>query len=156
MHISELKKSNYLKKEDCGPNGILVTVKGVVEENIAKEGAPEEFKWCLHIEEHEKPMVLNSTNGQLIAVILGSENSDDWIGKRIVLYNEPGVTNLQGKVVGGIRVRAPRGRAAQVNAVPKPVPAAAPKPMPKPESVMGPAAAPCDESGEVADQDVPF
>jgi hypothetical protein len=110
--VGTLKKSAFLKKEDCGPNGILVTIKSVIEENVAKDGAPEEYKWCLHLHEAEKPMVLNSTKGELIAAITGKRNTDDWPGSKIVLYNDPAIT-FQGKLTGGIRVRAPRGKAAQ-------------------------------------------
>lgn len=112
MHVNQLAKSNYLKKEDCGPNGILVTIKELTEENIARDGAPEELKWCLHFHESEKPLVLNPTNGQLIAAITGKNDTDEWPGLKIVLYNEPSVT-FGGKITGGIRIRAPRGKAAQ-------------------------------------------
>lgn len=103
MHISELKESKFLKKEECDPP-ILVTIREVTQENIAKEGAPQELKWCVHFEETEKPLVLNSTNGQLIAKALGSEESDDWAGQKVVLYHDPNVS-FGGKIVGGIRVR---------------------------------------------------
>jgi hypothetical protein len=106
MHISSLKNSNFLKKEDCDPP-VLVTISSVTQENVAKEGAPQELKWCLHLEEFDKPMVLNSTNGQLIARITGSEETDDWNGHRVVLYHDPSVS-FGGKIIGGIRVRAPK------------------------------------------------
>jgi hypothetical protein len=107
MHINQLKESNYLKKEDCDPP-ILVTIKGdLTQENVAMEGKPEDLKWAIHFKEVDKPMILNSTNGQLIAMATGSENSEDWDGKVIVLYNDPNVS-FQGKLVGGIRVRAPK------------------------------------------------
>ena len=143
MNVSELKKSNFLKKDDVG-NGALVTIAAVTEENIAKEGAPQEMKWCLHVEEFDKPMVLNSTNGQLIAQITKSEESDNWIGQKVVLYSDPSIT-YGGKLVGGIRVRAPRGAAAKpapVTVVGKVVQQPA-KPALRPEELD-------------ADQDTPF
>lgn len=66
------------------------------------------MRWALHFRELDKPMILNSTNGQIIAKITGSEESDDWDGKQIVLYHDPNVS-FGGKLVGGIRVRAPKG-----------------------------------------------
>ena len=105
MHISALRESNYLQKHDVDPP-VLVTIKGdLKQENLAMEGKPEELKWVLFFREFEKGLVLNSTNGQLIAMATGSENSEDWNGKQIVLYNDPNVS-FQGKLVGGIRVRA--------------------------------------------------
>jgi hypothetical protein len=106
MNVNELKSSKFLKRTDVG-DGMLVTIASVAQENVAKEGAPEELKWCMHFEEVDKPMVLNSTNGAIIAKYTGSDDSDGWIGKKIVLYDDPNVS-FGGKLVGGIRVRAPR------------------------------------------------
>lgn len=144
MHINQLKDSKYLKKEDCGL-GILVTIKGLTQENIAMEGQPQEMVWLLHFMENVKPMVFKSTNQQLTAQAVGSEETDDWVGKKIVLYNDPSVT-MSGKLTGGIRVRAPRNQAVKPPAVQ--VQATAPTPI---VPVRGPAA-----EGGVADEDIPF
>jgi hypothetical protein len=106
MNVSELKVSKFLRKEDCDP-AILVTIEGVHQENVAKDGAPEEMKWVMRLKETEKPLVLNSTNGQIIAQITGSPESDAWTGTKIVLYHDPSIS-FGGKLVGGVRVRAPR------------------------------------------------
>lgn len=117
-NISVLKTSNFLKKEDCDPPALL-TIDHVSQENVAKEGAQEEFKWCIHFKEVEKPMVLNSTNAQIIAKITGSDETEDWAGHKIVLYHDPGVS-FGGKLVGGIRCRAPRGPANAAKPVTQP------------------------------------
>lgn len=140
MHINQLKESKFLKKEDCDPP-ILVTMKGLSEENMAMEGQPPEMRWCLHFQENIKPMTLNSTNAQLIAQITKSEETDNWPGQKIVLYSDPSIS-FGGKLVGGIRVRAPR------NQPPKPAPAPAPQPT---EPVRGPAT-----EGGVEDSEIPF
>lgn len=105
-NISTMKASRFLKRDDVG-KGTLVTIDSVSQENIAKEGAPEELKWCVHFREIDKPMVANFTNLQLIARACGSEESEDWEGKQVVLYDDPNVS-FGGKLVGGIRVRAPK------------------------------------------------
>ena len=134
MHISALKQSKFLTRNDVG-SGVLVTIRDVFQDNVAKEGAPEEMKWCLSFVEIEKPMVLNSTNGQLIAQITKSEETDTRPGHKIVLYDDPTVS-FGGKLVGGIRVRAPRGQAAKaIAAQPKPAPAPAPQPEASDDSV---------------------
>jgi len=130
---SEMRESKFLKKEDVG-KGALMTVEGCKQFNVAKEGADPEYKWCLSFAESEKPLVLNSTNIQLCEVIFGSDDTDGWIGKRIVLYTDPNVS-FQGKLVGGIRVRAP-----------KPSVAAA-KPTPPPQAPV---------ESELTDDDIPF
>lgn len=106
MNVNDLKKSKFLTKNDVMPP-VLVTIESVEEVNVAKEGADPEMRWTLIFKEMEKPLVLNSTNGQIIAALVGSEESDDWIGHKIVLYNEPTVS-FGGKITGGIRVRAPK------------------------------------------------
>lgn len=119
MKVSELKSSRFLKKEDVG-DGTTVTISHVSQENVAQEGAPQELKWCLHFEETDKPLVLNSTNGQIIAKITGSDDSDGWGGKKIELYNDPSV-GFGGKLIGGIRVRPVRGNGnGNINKGPSP------------------------------------
>ena len=109
-HINEMKgPSKYLSKEDVG-RGALVTVKGIEQRNVAREGDSPEFRWLMHFMEGNKPLVLNSTNIQLTARICGSENTDDWTGKQLVLYTDPNVS-YAGKLVGGIRIRAPKPQA---------------------------------------------
>jgi hypothetical protein len=115
-NINDLKQSKFLKKEDVTPP-ILVTIRGFDQMNVSGEGAPPEEKWVLHFNETEKPLVLNPTNGQLIARITGSEDFEGWIGKRIVLFNDPNVS-YAGKLTGGVRARAPK----QAAVAPKPVP----------------------------------
>lgn len=123
-HINQLKESKFLKKEDCG-RGVLVTIQDCQQVNVAKEGAEPELKWCLYFEETEKPMVLNSTNAQIIAKVCNSEHTEQWVGHKVVLYEDPNIS-FGGKIVGGIRARAPKP-AATTQA---PAPAQAPKPSP--------------------------
>lgn len=121
---SDMRESKFLKKEDVGA-GSLMTVDSCAQFNVAKEGAPPENKWCLTFSESDKPLVLNSTNIQLCEQMFGSDDTDGWIGKKIVLYTDPSVM-YAGKIVGGIRVRAPKkATPASVVAVPPP-PASAP------------------------------
>jgi len=129
--ISEMRESKFLKKEDVG-RGALGTIERCSQMNVAMEGAGQELKWCLSFTDIDKPLVLNGTNIQLCAQICGSEDTDHWIGKRIVLYTDPTVM-YAGKMVGGIRVRAPK--------------ASAPPPPPPPPVATGP---------ELTDDDIPF
>jgi hypothetical protein len=117
---SEMRgEGKFIGKDDVG-RGALLTIAGCVKKNTAQEGAPPEQKWCLLFHEIEKPLVLNVTNTQTCELILGSDNTDDWIGKRIVLYVDPTVM-YAGKVQGGIRVRAPKPTAPAPVVVASPV-----------------------------------
>lgn len=115
---SEMRESKFLKKEDVG-RGALVTIASCVKKNVAAEGADPEQKWCLTFQELDKPLVLNVTNTMTLEQILGSDDTDHWIGKRVVLYIDPNVM-YAGQIKGGIRVRAPKPTA------PPPVPVSAP------------------------------
>jgi hypothetical protein len=112
--IHEMMDSKFLKKEDVGA-GALMTVEGCAQHNVAKQGAEPEMKWCLSFEESDKPLVLNSTNIQLCQRVFSSDDTDEWVGKKIVLYTDPNVS-YAGKVVGGIRVRAPKAKPVAVPA----------------------------------------
>lgn len=98
--IHQMIESKFLKKEDAG-DGILVTIRNVKQHNVGKDDSPE-LKWCAEFDEC-KPLVLNSTNLALIEKALNSDDSDDWIGKKIVLFNDENVS-FGGQVTGGVRV----------------------------------------------------
>lgn len=148
--ISDLKQSKFLTKADVIPP-VLVTIRGYEQVNVAKEGVEPEMKWCLQFDELEKPLVLNSTNGQIIAAITGSEDFDGWIGHKIVLYNDPNIS-FAGKLTGGIRCRAPRNQPA---AAPQPKPAPAAPPAQKPNPAPAPASTPAPATA-AGDDEVPF
>lgn len=125
MNLGDLQTSKFLKRTDVGP-GTLVTIKRLTQENVAKEGAEPEHKAVLWFHELDKPLVLNSTNGQIIAKITGCENDIEkhWPGNRIVLFDDPNVS-FGGKLVGGIRVRAPKaGAVLPPTVAPEPEPVA--------------------------------
>jgi hypothetical protein len=103
----EMKSSKFLKKEDAGV-GVLCTISKVEQHNVAREGAAEDLKWCVLFEEFDKPLVLNITNTNAIELITGSDDTDNWKGKKVVLFNDLNVI-YEGKT-GGIRIRAPKSQ----------------------------------------------
>ena len=108
-----MMESKFLKKEDLDyDNGNLVTITGIGQQNVGLADGEEDLKWCMSFKEFKKPMVLNSTNIQLTTKALGTDETDEWIGKRIVIYVDDNVS-FGGKLVGGIRIRKQRGQAAQ-------------------------------------------
>jgi hypothetical protein len=108
MDLKDLRSSKFLKQSDVGA-GVLVTINKIGHQNVAMEGAEPDEKAVVYFTELDKPLVLNSTNGQIIAKISGHDTDieKNWIGLRVVLYTDPNVS-FGGKIVGGIRVRAPR------------------------------------------------
>ena len=115
---ADMRESKFLKQSDVA-TGMLLTIAGCEKHNVAQEGTEPEYKWCLTFEDSDKPFVLNMTNIQLLERICDSDNTDDWIGKKVVLFTDPTIS-YGGKVTGGIRVRAPKK-----NAKPAPPPVVA-------------------------------
>jgi len=107
---SEMIPSKYLRKEDIDGDK-LVTIKTIEKVNVAREDSAPEYRWAMMFQEFAKPLILNSTNIQICEAVFGSDDSDNWLGKKVVLYVDPTI-QLKGKIVGGLRLRAPRARAA--------------------------------------------
>ena len=101
--VNDMIESKYLKQADV-PDPVIVTVGKVGRVNIAKEGDPPEDKWAIRFKEFQKPMLLNSTNIKLLEKACGSDDTDDWLGKEVILYNDENVT-FGGQVTGGLRIR---------------------------------------------------
>jgi hypothetical protein len=102
-NISQMVQSKFLKQGDV-PDPVIVTVLGVRQVNVAQDNEPPEMKWAIKFKEFDRPMVLNSTNLHVAAKICGSNNTDDWAGKELILYTDPNVS-FAGQVVGGLRFR---------------------------------------------------
>jgi len=117
----EMIESKYLKKEDFDEDGTIVTIRDFQKVNVAKEDERPEMKWIMLFEEYDKGLVMNTTNIQLAEAAMGSDNTDDWIGKSIIVYVDPNVS-FQGKLTGGLRVKAHR-----VSTGPKTAPRATPR-----------------------------
>jgi len=107
MKFGQMKPpSKYLTKEDADPKK-LVTIRKFAMETIEGRGKADD-KWVVYFNEFEKGMVLNPTNQKLMLMALGltaDSDTNDAIGKKIVIFNDPSVQDLNGELVGGIRIR---------------------------------------------------
>jgi hypothetical protein len=86
----------YLKAPDIKKPTEL-TVRQVIEEEM-KDGK----KPVMHFEELSKGLVLNQTNFSMMVQITKCENSDDWVGARILLDVE--LVAFKGNVTPGLRL----------------------------------------------------
>lgn len=118
MNIKDLSKSKYLKTQDI-PEPVLVTIKDIDMVNVAKEGERKDERPVVSFKEYDKPMVFNATNLKRAAKALGSDETDDWIGKKLVLYTDEDV-EYAGEIVGGLRVRAVKKKQADPDDDPDP------------------------------------
>ena len=98
--VSEMIISKFLRKEDC-EDEIVVTMKTVKLEDMPGDG--NEQRWALYFRELEKAMVLNTTTIRVLEKTFGPD-SDDWVGKKVVLYTDLTVA-FKGQIVGGLRLR---------------------------------------------------
>lgn len=111
VDFESLFDSNYLRHFHLPEGGLLIEIRrvdGKVEMRLP--GKRElNYKPVLHYKvvagEVEKPLplVLNKTNGNLIAAIHGRDASK-WIGKEVVLYTDK--TRLGKETVDCIRIRS--------------------------------------------------
>jgi hypothetical protein len=129
MKVGEAFPGAYLKSSDLQGRRVTVVISEIKPEEIGGDTKP-----VLYFEGKERGLVLNKTNANMIAEILGTDEMDDWHGHRIVLH--PAKTEFQGRRVDCIRV----------DAAPKGAPTPAPKPVPAPAPVAFAA----------GDSDVPF
>ena len=106
MKLGQMTESKYLKQADV-QQPMLVTITGFAKVNVAQQDEAPENKWTLSFAEFDKPMVLNTTNIQLLGLATGTDDTDEMVGKKIVLYTDPNVS-YGGKLVGGLRIRAVR------------------------------------------------
>jgi hypothetical protein len=73
-------------------------------QHVEMDKAGDDEKPVLYFSGEKKGLMLNKTNAKRITHLYGEE-SEDWIGKEIVLY--PDMTDLRGEPVETIRVRGP-------------------------------------------------
>ena len=114
---NEAFPSRFFKAADITEEGLPLKIAKVEQEKV---GPDQELKWVLYFKGHDKQLVLNGTNWDLIAAALREEDSDNWIGKTIELY--PTQTQFGKKMVDCIRVRrfrpAPAASARPAKAAP--------------------------------------
>ena len=118
MKTSELTASKYLKKDDF-PEPALLTVSDVKKENVALPNQPKKERGVMYFEERDKGMVLNTTNLKRTEKALGSDDTDEWRGKKIVVFFDENV-EFGGEMVGGLRVRAPKNQPQTKQVQPSP------------------------------------
>ena len=100
-NINKAFPSDYLKAADLDDTPRSLKMQRI--EFGVKVGDDE--KPILYFSGEPKGLVLNKTNANIISKIYGTE-TDDWIGKEIILYNA--MVEFKGDMVEAIRVRAPK------------------------------------------------
>jgi len=108
MKLSKMFPKRYATGEDLQGKPVTLTIATIVSEKMHPQpNAPEVERWVAHFKEAKKGVILSRTLAYQFAEILGSEDTDDWLGKRITLYPQP-------MLVAGRHLTAIRARAAKV------------------------------------------
>ena len=92
---------SYLRQEDVDGD-TLATISGAKEELV---GADKERCLVVFFEELDKGLVFNATNINTCTALFGTDETDEWIGKRVTIYVDPNVM-FGGKKVGGLRIKS--------------------------------------------------
>ena len=121
--ISESFSGKWLNATDVPRQGLRTTIVEITEEDIG-QGQDKKTKLVLWLKGQEKGLVLNKTNGGILAELYGDE-TDLWNGKRVVIKTQK--VEYQGRRVDGIRVDEDAIRRSRS---PRPPAAAARKPAP--------------------------
>jgi hypothetical protein len=134
MKIGEVYGGKFLKSDNEGridipskPYDMVVTIKGTDLTEFKPDKAGDEPRRQVTLSFHEiKDLEFgcNATNARAIALIAGSDDTDDWLGKKIELFTIPEERSATGHA---IRVRKPRKATAETPVVGRFGPAAAAK-----------------------------
>ena len=143
MKRSDVFPSPWLAAADLGDGDTVLTIKEVTQETLKdpKTGKEDE-KPVLHFQEEDvKPMVLNVTNWKQIEKATGCDDTEEWPGKKVILFTME--VEAFGEMRMAIRIRSH-------------APAKKPLPVGKP---LTPKKAPASEQEaqeRAADENIPF
>lgn len=87
MKAGKLKSKKYTSAADVPSEGEIVTIDDVKIETLRSltDGTSKDKGVIYFKETGVKPLALNSTNIDRITELLGTDETDDWIGQRIKL-----------------------------------------------------------------------
>ena len=97
--------SRYLTKDDIGA-GLQVQISRAEIVELDTDNGGKEAKMALIFTGHDKPLVLNQTNKELLKVATGATTLGGIKGKVINLYVRNDI-EYRGKLVSGIRIAVP-------------------------------------------------
>lgn len=101
MKVGDAYPSKYLAAADLDGRDITVTIDDVKLEDIG-QGQNKEQKLVISMKGKDKQFVVNKTNAKTISKVLGSDDTDDWIGQRIIIG--PREVEFQGDMIWSLRV----------------------------------------------------
>ena len=121
-----------MKAADLNGDPLVVTIVSAPLETLKNPEGKEQTKTVLYFRGTKKLLPLNVTNWDAVADVTGESDSENWAGCKIELY--PATTEMKGKTVACIRIRAPEQ--PEPRAKQKPSAAGTKRPIKKPDDDM--------------------
>jgi hypothetical protein len=87
--------------------GEVLTIDRITEKVFNEKDGTEKVKPVLNWVQDRPPLVLNKTNVKWLIAEFGPEDAD-YAGRKVEVWHDPTV-ELGGRLVGGLRLRLPRG-----------------------------------------------
>ena len=88
MDYDELFPGRFLKSGEFKGRKVKLTIKAIRLEQLPQDRGPDKTRGIVAFDETPKELVLNRTNGECIKAMFGRD-TDQWIGKRLVLFPMP-------------------------------------------------------------------
>jgi hypothetical protein len=83
MRKSEAFPSRFFRAQDLVGKPLTVTVASVDYEDVG-----DVQKLVMRFQGHERGLVVNATNWDLMTLITKSDDSEDWVGARVTMFAE--------------------------------------------------------------------
>jgi len=116
--IGDMFPSKYLKAADLeelqkrGRLPVNLRISRIVSEDVSGgEGREKQIKPVMYFQGKDKGLVINRTNGDEAALLLGSDDTDDWPDRVIGLTVQR--VRFKNETVPALRIVAPRGEQQQ-------------------------------------------
>ena len=106
MKLNAMFPRKFANGADLNGQSVSVTVKSMAVEKLnPTPGQPPADRFVLYFSETVKGVILSRTLAEQIASILQSDDTDQWVGKKVTLYPQP--LTVAGKSRIAIRAKKP-------------------------------------------------
>jgi len=104
--IRALYEKDFLGQWDVCDGDLTLTLKGIEQTEVPQPKTNKKVKKVvMTFKETDKKMVLNATNREIVAKMLGTYDYTKWPGNKVTLYKDASVKFAR-ETTGGLRIRA--------------------------------------------------
>jgi hypothetical protein len=105
VRVKDAFPSKYLCGEDLDGRAVTVTIEKIVKQRMpARAGIPASDEWVMFFVGKKKGLILRRKLARQLWKIFGTDEMNDWLGRRITLY--PETIKIAGEQMVTIRARA--------------------------------------------------